>query len=104
MKPGYYAAVYLLTADEDLYKRCSQCFMRSSIHFKNIRIQGIGTFGYTLLSYARKLYGGKSDIPMEELLDEEIIPQEEFTLIVNAMMIAKHGTDIFKIHKTTTER
>ncbi|MBQ8400950.1 MAG: hypothetical protein IJX14_03380 [Clostridia bacterium] len=104
MKPKYYAAVYLLTADEDLYKRCSRCFMRSGISFRNVRIQGIGTFGYTLLAYAKKLYGGMTDLPMGELLDDETIPQEEFTLIVNAMMIVKHGTDIFKIDKTTTER
>ncbi len=104
VKPGYYAAVYLLTADEDLYKRCSQCFLRSSITFKNVRIQGIGTFGYTLLFYAKKLYGGRNDLPMEELLDEEIIPQEEFTLIVNAMMLNRHGRDIFNISKTATER
>ena len=104
VKPGYYAAVYLLTADEDLYKRCSQCFLRSSINFKNVRIQGIGTFGYTLLSYAKKLYGGRNDLPMGELLDEEIIPQEEFTLIVNAMMLNQHGRDIFNISKTATER
>ena len=104
VKPGYYAAVYLLTAEEDLYKRCSQCFLRSSINFKNVRIQGIGTFGYTLLSYAKKLYGGRNDLPMGELLDEEIIPQEEFTLIVNAMMLNRHGRDIFNISKTATER
>ena len=104
MKPGYYAAVYLLTADEDLYKRCSQCFLRSSINFKNVRIQGIGTFGYTLLSYAKKLYGGRNDLTMGELLDEEIIPQEEFTLIVNAIMLNRHGRDIFYISKTATER
>lgn len=104
VKPGYYAAAYLLTADEDLYKRCSQCFLRSSINFKNVRIQGIGTFGYTLLFYAKKLYGGRSDLPMGELLDEEIIPQEEFTLIVNAMMLNRHGRDIFNISKTATER
>ena len=104
MKPGYYAAVYLLTADEDLYKRCSQCFLRSSINFKNVQIQGIGTFGYTLLSYAKKLYGGRNDLTMGELLDEEIIPQEEFTLIVNAIMLNRHGRDIFYISKTATER
>ena len=104
LKPGYYAAVYLLTAGEDLYKRCSQCFLRNSINFQKVRIQGIGTFGYTLLSYAKKLYGGRNDLPMGELLDEEIIPQEEFTLIVNAMMLNRHGKDIFNISKTATER
>lgn len=104
VKPGYYAAVYLLTADEDLYKRCSQCFLRNSINFQKVRIQGIGTLGYTLLSYAKKLYGGRNDLPMGELLDEEIIPQDEFTLIVNAMMLNRHGRDIFNISKTATER
>lgn len=104
VKPGYYAAVYLLTADEDLYKRCSQCFLGNSINFQKVRIQEIGTFGYTLLSYAKKLYGGRNDLPMGELLDEEIIPQEEFTLIVNAMMLNQHGRDIFNISKTATER
>ena len=41
---------------------------------------------------------------MGELLDEEIIPQEEFTLIANAMMLNRHGRDIFNISKTATER
>ena len=103
LKPRYYAAVYLLTADEDLYRRCSCCFMRSGVYFRNIRIQGISTFGYTLYSYAKKLYSGKTDLPIGELIDEETIPEEAFTLIVNAAMIAKFGTDIFNITKTTTE-
>ena len=100
---GYYAAVYLLTADRDLYRRCSKCFMKSGICFGNIRIQGISSFGYTLYSYAKLLYSGRTNLPIDELTDAETILDEAFTLIVNAALIAKFGTDVLKITKTTTE-
>lgn len=104
LTPHYYAAVYLLTADADLYHRCSGCFMKSGVYFRNVRIQGISPFGYTLYSYAKMLNSGRKKLPTDELTDTETISDEAFTLIVNAAIIAKFGTDILKTTKTTTER
>lgn len=99
----YYAALYLLTADEPLYKRCSRCFMRSGLCMENIDIQGISPLDYTLYTYARKLNAGETDFPVTELIDGWSVPPEVFRYIVNAVMIAKHGVAVLNITKTTTE-
>lgn len=105
----YYAALYLLTADEPLYKRCSRCFMRTCetsrvvMCIENIDIQGISPLDYTLYSYARKLNAGETDFSVTELIDGWSVPHEVFRYIVNAVMIAKHGVAVLNITKTTTE-
>lgn len=99
----YYAALYLLTADEPMYKRCSRCFMRSGLCMENIDIQGISPLDYTLYSYARKLNAGETDFPVTELIDGWSVPSEVFRYIVNAVMIGKHGVAVLNITKTTTE-
>ena len=99
----YYAALYLLTADEPLYKRCSRCFMRSGLCMENIDIQGISPLDYTLYAYARKLNAGETDFPVTELIDGWSVSPEVFRYIVNAVMVAKHGVAVLNITKTTTE-
>ena len=100
---SYYTALYLLTADEPLYKRCSRCFMRSGLCMENIDIQGISPLDYTLYAYARKLNTGETDFSVTELIDGWSVPPEVFRYIVNAIMVAKHGVAVLNITKTTTE-
>ena len=98
----YYAAVYLLTSNDDLYKRSSRCFLKSRLYLRDFRIQGISPYNYTLFAYARLLYSGKTNLPMTELVDGWSVPPEAFRFIVNAVIIAKHGVETLNITKTTT--
>ncbi len=102
VSPAYYAAVYLLTSNDDLYKRSSRCFLKSRLYLRDFRIQGISPYNYTLFAYARLLYSGKNNLPMTELVDGWTVPPEAFRFIVNAVIIAKHGVETLNITKTTT--
>ncbi|MBQ9996024.1 MAG: hypothetical protein IJP32_06615, partial [Clostridia bacterium] len=46
--PAYYAAVYLITSNTDIYNRAFLCFLKSGLYFPNFRIQGISPDNYTL--------------------------------------------------------
>lgn len=100
---SYYAAVYLLTASQSLCKRASLGFCRMGLNFKGISVQGISGGEYALLSYAKRLYKGDT-IPSDELIDESLVSPEQFQLIVNSMIIAKHGMSVLKISKITTTK
>lgn len=95
---SFYAAVYLLTASNNLCKRVSSAFRETGLYFQNIHIQGIDEEEYTLLSYARRFYKGEN-IPIDELIDEDLISEELFQLVVNALILAKHGEDVLNITK-----
>ena len=99
VSPAYFAAVYLITSNTDIYERAFRCFLRSGLYFKNFRIQGISTDNYTLFAYAKMLYSGQKKLPADELADSEIVSAEAFRFAVNASMIAKHGTEVLKIQK-----
>ena len=102
VSPAYYAAVYLLTSNDDLYRRSSRCFLKSRLYLRDIQIIGISPYNYTLFAYARMLYSGKTNLPMTELVDGWTVPPEAFRFIVNAVIIAKHGVETLNITKTTT--
>ena len=46
--PAYYAAMYLLTANETLYWRMANCFCRSGLDFSFAILRGISPHNYAL--------------------------------------------------------
>jgi len=99
VSPSYFAAVYLITSNTDIYKRAFRCFLRSGLYLKNFRIQGISTDNYTLAAYAKMLYSGQKNLPADELADSDIVSEDAFRFAVNASVIARHGTDVLKIQR-----
>lgn len=102
ISPAYYAGVYLLTSNDDLYNRSGKCFLKNRLYLRDFRVQGISPENYTLYAYARMIYSGNTKEPMTEMIDGWILPQEVFGLIVNAVLIAQYGADVLNISKTTT--
>ena len=47
--PAYYAAVYLITSNTNIYNRAFRCFLKSGLYIPNFRIQGISPDNYTLV-------------------------------------------------------
>ena len=92
---SYYAAMYLLTANEDIYRRTVKCFVKHGLEFDHAVLRGITLHNYTLFAAARFLYTGSEEITQEELANPEIITPEAFRLIVNAFLIARYGLDAF---------
>ena len=98
-KPAYFAALYLLSANEDLYRRASNCFWPGSLELGYATTQGISPHNYTLLSAAKAIYSNESGVTLADLASADVIDTLAFSLIVNAMLIARYGPAVLAIRE-----
>ena len=94
--PSYYAALYLLTSNDNIYRRTANCFLSGGINFSYAVLRGISPHNYTLLYAAKGLFHEKG-ITESELADPEVVDDAAFRLIINALLIAKYGTAAFNL-------
>ena len=87
--PGYAAAVFLLSADEELWDRVSKNVLDTGIYFDRIRLGGVMLEQYILFHAAKDVYNGTKHIRLSELTDRDLIPDEILRLIVNAFVIVE---------------
>ncbi|MBD9192182.1 MAG: hypothetical protein EGP96_06610 [Roseburia inulinivorans] len=92
--PNYAAAVFLLSADENLWEKVSKQVLDTGIYFDRIRLGSVTLEQYILFHAARDVYLGTKHIRLSELTDRELIPDEIFRLIVNAFVMERYGVDI----------
>ncbi len=52
---------------------------------------------FALLSAARAIYERSGGISMAELANRDVIGDDAFRLIINALLIARYGTDALKL-------
>lgn len=97
--PRYYAAMFLLTANDLLCRRSSNCFYHGGIEFDYATLKGIGTQNYTLFQAARGIYSDATGITPADLADPEVVDDETFRLIINGILIAKFGLCALKLKK-----
>lgn len=97
--PPYYAALYLLTSSEELHRRTSNCFYRKGLAFEYAILKGISLHDYALYAVACDLNTGTVRMTVGDLADRGITDDSAFRLIVNAILIAKYGTDVFMLRK-----
>ena len=95
--PAYYAALYLLTSDQELYDRAFECFQPDGIDFGRMQIMGISPHGYTLFNAARSIYAGDAHLAIEDMADPEIVEPYTFRLIINAFLIARYGLPVLEV-------
>ena len=100
---GYYAAMYLLTANDDIQRRTANCFCRGGIEFEYAVLRDISPHNYALYMSARDLYSKTTAVTVEDLSDPEIIDPEALRLIVNATLIARYGLAAFQIKERGAE-
>lgn len=93
---NYYAAMYLMTVNDDLIERTAYCFTRDGIDFSKVHIKGISVQNYDLLMAARQIYTGKRYIFQNDLGNPEIIDDDVFRLIMNAHLIMRMGIKVFE--------
>lgn len=98
--PKYYAAMYLLTSNRDIFERTQNCFHRTGIDFQKAHLHGISPHNYTLLMAAKDLFCGDKGITQEDMADPEVIDSKAFCLIVNAILIARFGLAAFLLRET----
>ena len=94
----YYAAMYLLTANDALYRHTWSCFVTKGIDFRKARLKGISPHNYALFMAAKGVYTGTNLIPAEDLADREIVDDQAFRLMVNARLIEKFGLAALSIY------
>lgn len=97
--PRYYAAMYLLTANDSLHRRTANCFCHDGIVFDYAVLSGISPHNYALYCAACGLFDNGKCVTLAEMSDPEIIDEEAFRLIVNALLIARYGTSAFLLKK-----
>ncbi len=102
--PAFLAALYLLTSNRELCDRAYNCFMRSGIDFQYARRRGISQHDYTLLMAAKSLYCGTSEVTQGDLAEPQIIDDEAFRLIINALLIVRFGADALRITTLNGQR
>ncbi len=96
---AYFAAVYLLTANEDLFHRTADCFCEHGLEFSYAALRDISPHNYTLFNAARDIYEDRSSVVLADLASMEMIDDLAFILIVNALLIARRGRVMLKIKK-----
>ena len=95
--PEFFAALYLLTSNKELADRTFNCFFRGGIDFRYARRRGISSHDYTLLMAAKSLCCHTAEVTQGDLAEPQIIPDEAFRLLINALLIARFGLDALKI-------
>lgn len=85
------AALYLLTADKELWRASKSKVTSGAIHFDKIRLPGCEPNVYTLFSAAKDLYLGTENLTLGDLADTVLIPTWLFAVICSAMAVRRFG-------------
>jgi hypothetical protein len=97
---AYWAAVYLLCADKELW-RCAQYIVyKKRINFSALRHKGLGENAYALFKTAQDIFTGTTHLPFRDLCNPYVVSDKVFDLIMTALRIARGRCDIDQIKNT----
>ena len=88
------SAVYLLTANAQLWRRVQNQVEKNCIHFDRMNLGSVDEKAYTLFCCAKDLYLGTKHITIADLADEKLISHKMFVIICNALAIRRFGEDV----------
>ena len=100
---AYYAAMYLLTSNDDIYRRTANCFCKDGIEFGYAVLKNTTPHNYALFMAARDLCDKTEAVTMADLAEPEVIDPEALRLIVNATLLARYGLAAFQIRARGAE-
>ena len=89
--PAYYAALYILTSDDSLFRRTADCVRKKKIDFRFANVRNMTASQYALYKTAKSLYNESSEVSIDEFADPSLFGLEEFKTAVNAMLISRYG-------------
>ena len=95
----YIAILFLLTADEILWKNSKEILKDNKIDLKKICLKDTDTNAYALYQTAKTLSSGRECIKSNELADKELIEDMTFKAIINSALINRYGAGLFLITK-----
>ena len=98
--PRFFAALYLFGSNSGLLKRAWNACMPGGFEPVFIVMRGVSEHDYTLIQAAKALMCGGLGLTLYDLSDDEIVDDEAFAPIVNALLIANYGSDLLKLGGT----
>ena len=98
--PRFFAALYLFGSNSLLMKRAWNACMPHGFEPLYIVMRGVSEHDYTLIQAAKALMCGGLGLTLYDLADAEIVDDEEFRLIIHALLIANYGPDVLKLGGT----
>lgn len=97
--PAFYAALFLLTSNAELWRRTANCFYRQGFEPAYGLLGGVSPHDYALFAAAKGLYRGSGGISDMDLSDPDVVDAGAFRMIVNAALIARYGLPVLGIQK-----
>ena len=88
------AALFLLTAYEDIWRRMIWKFDARGFDFQSVQLSGIQPELYSVYQAAKAISTGSRNITLADLASPELVTDEAFHLIVCALLLAKYGDAI----------
>ena len=82
-------ALYLLTADNLLWKASRSAIENNHIYFERIRLETATTDGYVLFNAAKGIYTGESGLTLGDLANRGTVSDIAWMLIQNAVRIKR---------------
>ena len=98
--PRFFASLYLFGSNRALMKRAWNACMSQGFEPMFMVMRGVSAHDYALIQAAKALTCGGLGLTLYDLADAEIVDDEEFRLIVNALLIANYGPDVLKLGGT----
>lgn len=86
------ATIYLLAADEQLWKKAQDGIENGKLDFKKIKLKGINIRGYAFCKVAMDIYNGNtSHMDVKDLANKNIISNNVYRVIEQALQICRFG-------------
>ena len=95
--PRFFAALYLFGSNRLLMKRVWNACMPQGFEPMFLVMRGVSEHDYALIQAAKAITGNGTGMALEDLADAEVVDDEAFRLIVNALLIANYGPDVLKL-------
>lgn len=93
------AAVFLLTAYDELGDRVLPYVRADGIAFEKVTLKGIAPGQYAVYQAVKSIVTGGEGISIDDLAYPELVGNEEFRLIVTALLLARYGEVVFSFEK-----
>ena len=97
------AALFLLTADEELWQRVQWHFDSCGFDFSAIRLSGIHPELYSIYQAAKTISVGGDNIVIEDLAFSELVSDRALRLILGALLLCKYGEVVLNLERKTEE-
>ena len=93
------AALFLLTASQEMRDRSWAALKKDAIDFAAFPLREISGQGYALYQAAKTVVGSGHGLSHADLSDRELVDDDTFRLIVHAMLLARFGAAVMGLEK-----